>query len=175
MKVCVASCEGSTHDRCRHPCCRQRVSVAFSYAVRAVCEHCELTGDRAVQFLDGGAFQFRGRRIYDAVINSLLAQHGLVRVTSLRPAAHTFMGPKLPIWSCKSQSARWRRFSHDSAGPDSILSHSAAAHQCVWDLPFLRRSDRCTFLRRTQRMCCSPGSAPAASAYSTARPACCRN
>ncbi len=44
-----------------------------------VCSHDGLTGDRAVQFLDGGAYQFRGRRIYDAVIDSLLAQHGLVR------------------------------------------------------------------------------------------------
>ena len=50
--------------------------------------YCELTGDRAVQFLDGGAFQFRGRRIYEAVINSLLAQHGLVCIWQHQPGAH---------------------------------------------------------------------------------------
>ena len=51
-----------------------------------------VTGDRAVQFADGGVFfQFRGRRIYDAVINSLLAQHGLVRLSSHRLEARTCM------------------------------------------------------------------------------------
>jgi hypothetical protein len=42
-------------------------------------------GDREVRFDDGGTYQFRGRRIRDAVIDSLMAHHGLVRSAGYQP------------------------------------------------------------------------------------------